>query len=143
MKASSLIPVHIAGEDNIMADIISRAFTFGKFFHAEANLTSYFNSHFPLPQTKSWQEFILPNKLISRVISCLLGVQSPMALLTRPPGIDSNTGTTGVIMPISAKSTPSSAISRLSKSTSSSLPSLQWSGQVLTEEKIKSAFRRS
>jgi hypothetical protein len=45
-KASSVTPVHIAGEDNDMADIISRAFKNGKFFHANSNLTNYFNDNF-------------------------------------------------------------------------------------------------
>jgi hypothetical protein len=142
-QASSLTPIHIAGENNIMADVISRAFKDGKYFNAKNDLTLYFNTNFPLPQTLSWQEFTLPSKLASRVISCLRGMQSPMELLTRPPAIASNTGIAGVNMPASAASTPSSAISRLSKSTLSSWPSLQGSGQAFTEEAIKSVFRRS
>jgi hypothetical protein len=142
-QASSLTPIHIAGENNIMADVISRAFKDGKYFCAKDNLTLYFNNNFPLPQTLSWQEYTLPSKLASRVISCLRGTQSPMELLIRPPAIDSSTGTAGVSMPASAVSTPSSAISRHSKSISSSLPSLQGSGRASTEEDIKSVFRRS
>ena len=141
LLASSLTPLHIAGENNTMADIISRAFKGGKFFKAQKNLTSYFNSNFPLPQMQSWQEFHLPKKLISQVISCLRGVQSPMELLTRPPGIESSTGNTGVIMPESAKSTPSSAIANPSKQISSCWPSLRGSGQDFSVEDIKSEFQ--
>ena len=142
-QASSLIPVHIAGEENTMADIISRAFKGGKYFHAKQDLTKYFNQNFPLPQMQSWQEFKVPSRLTSRVISCLLGVQSPMELLTRPPVIDSNTGSTGVRMPASAGSTPSSATSHHSKWTSSSLPSLRGSGVAFLAEDIKSVFQQS
>jgi hypothetical protein len=142
-QASSLTPIHIAGEKNIMADVISQAFKEGKYFCAQNNLTLYFNNHFPLPQTLSWQEFTLPSKLALRVISCLHGVQSPMELLIRPPVIDSNTGITGINMPASAALTPSSATSRHSKLTLSSLPLLQGSGLASTEEEIRSAFQQS
>jgi len=47
-QTSSLMPMNIAGKDNTMADIPSR-FKTGEFFHAKANLTKYFNIHFPLP----------------------------------------------------------------------------------------------
>jgi hypothetical protein len=51
-QASSLTPIHIAGEKNMMADvIISRAFKDGKYFCAQDDLTLYFNKNFPLPQT--------------------------------------------------------------------------------------------
>ena len=52
-KCSSIIPHHIAGDDNIMADIISRAFKMGKFFAASNDIVSYFNTCFPLMQNKS------------------------------------------------------------------------------------------
>ena len=41
-KCSSMVPHHIAVEDNIMADIISRAFKHGKFFALFNDLVSYF-----------------------------------------------------------------------------------------------------
>ena len=74
-KELSLLPLHIAGENNAMADIPSRAFKNGEFFHAHAKLVNYFNTHFPLPQNLSWEEFKVPKKLTSRVISCLRGEQ--------------------------------------------------------------------
>ena len=48
-----MIPHHIAGEDNIMAGIISLAFKMGKFFAASNDIVSYFNTCFPLMQNKS------------------------------------------------------------------------------------------
>ena len=50
-KASSLLPMHIAGENNAMADIPSRAFKNGEYFHEHENLVTYFNSHFPTKST--------------------------------------------------------------------------------------------
>ena len=82
-KASSLLPMHIAGENNAMADISSRASKNGEYFHAHENLVKYFNSHFPLPQNLSWQEFQVSSKMASHVISCLRGIQLPMESLHR------------------------------------------------------------
>ena len=47
-KCSSMIPHHIAGKDNIMSDIISRAFKMGKFSTAPNDIVSYFNTRFSL-----------------------------------------------------------------------------------------------
>ena len=47
-ECSSMVPHHIAGEDNIMADIISCTFNNGKYFELSHDLVSYFNKHFPL-----------------------------------------------------------------------------------------------
>ena len=107
-QASSLIPIHIAGEENIQADIVSRAFKDGKFFKAKTSLTSYFNLHFPLQQDVSWTEFQLPKNLVARVISCLRGELLPMASLRRLPGIVTSTGTTGADMHPYSDATPSS-----------------------------------
>ena len=52
-KCSSMMPHHIAGEDDIMADIFSRAIKMGKFFAASNDLISYFNASFPLIQNES------------------------------------------------------------------------------------------
>jgi hypothetical protein len=142
-KASSLTPLNIAGEDNEMADIVSRAFKNGQYFEAGKNLTSYFNSKFPLPQKKSWTEFQIPNALASRVTSCLRGELLPMASLLRLPKIGSNTGNIGPSMPLSAELIPSSQMSLPLKETLSSQPSLQGCGQELTAEELKSRFRES
>ena len=82
-KCSSMIPHHIAGEDNIMADIISRAFKMGKLFSASNDLVSYFNTRFPLMQNESWHKCQVLRDLISCVIACLRGNLLTMASLTR------------------------------------------------------------
>ena len=142
-QASSLTPLNIAGEENDMADMVSRAFKNGQYFHAKNNLTQYFNSNFPLPQRKSWREFQIPKELVSRVISCLRGELLPMESLLRLPGIAKNTGNIGKNMHPGAKSIHSSPTSQNLKEMSSSQPSLQGSGQVLTEEALRSKFRAS
>ena len=136
-KASSLLPMHIAGENNAMADIPSRAFKNGEYFHAHENLITYFNSHFPLPQNLSWQEFQVSSKMASRVISCLRGIQLPMESLHRLPKLRKSIGNTGP-----ATVTTSSLIhSCQNKQTVRRLSSLQdlppGFGPGLTETEIK------
>ena len=142
-QASSLTPLNIAGDDNTMADIASRAFKNGQYFEASKNLTSFFNSKFPLPQKQSWKEFQIPKELASRVISCLRGELLPMASLLRLPKIAASTGTTGNNMLHSARLTPSSQMSPSSNATSSLQPSLQGCGLALTAEELQSKFRGS
>jgi hypothetical protein len=142
-QASSLTPLNIAGDDNTMADIVSRAFKKGQYAAANENLTHYFNLHFPLAQKRSWKEFQIPKKLASRVISCLRGELLPMASLLRLPGIGSSTGHTGKNTPPSAASIPSSLTCQTSNETSYSQPSLQGSGQGLSEGELRSKFRES
>jgi hypothetical protein len=142
-QASSLTPLNIAGEDNTMADIASRAFKTGQYFEAAKNLTSFFNSNFPLEQKQSWTEFQIPKELASRVTSCLRGELLPMASLLRLPKIAVNIGHTGNSTPRSAESTLSSPILPNLSETSSSQPSLQGCGRELTAEEIKSKFRAS
>ena len=126
-----------------MADIVSRAFKNGKFFHAQNNLTTYCNLNFPLPQQKSWRECTIPPALASRVISCLRGELLPMAQLLRLPRIVSNTGLTGPPTQKLAKSTHSSEESLRSNETSSSQVTLRGSGRAITVEEIKLKFRPS
>jgi hypothetical protein len=142
--ASSITPLSIAGDDNDMADIVSRAFKNGKYFEAENNLLTYFNSHFPLPQNASWQECRIPKEWISRVIACLRGEQLPMAWLQRLPKTGKNTGIIGVPTPLHATSVPSLTTSPPpSKEISSSQLSLRGSGQVCTAEELRSKFKAS
>ena len=53
-QISSLLPLYIIGDDNEMADVLSRAFTDGKIAEVQQSLTKYFNLYFPLPQNASW-----------------------------------------------------------------------------------------
>ena len=94
-QASGLTPLNIAGEENTMADVVSRAFKQGEYEHISHNLVHYFNSHFTLPQGTSWTEFLLPTKLVSVVISCLRGQELPMASLLKLPVNVKNTGNIG------------------------------------------------
>ena len=126
-----------------MADIASRAFKNGKYFKAANDLTSYFNTHFTLPQGLSWTECILPSKLVSRVTSCLLGELSPLGSLQRLPGIEKNTGGTGDNMLHSANVIHSSQQSLRSNEKSLFPPSLQGSGLESTAMDIKSRFKQS
>ena len=144
-KVSSLTPLHIAGENNKMADVVSRAFKSGTFAKAaNTNLISYFNSTFPLPQKKLWTEFHIPQNLVSRVISCLRGELLPMGSLIRLPKLDKNIGSTGATMPHSVESTLSSKASKsTSKGHLSSQPLLRGSGQEYTVEELKSWFKAS
>jgi hypothetical protein len=142
-QASGLTPLHIAGEENVMADIISRAFKNGKFFHASENLTCFFNKHFPLQKNKSWRDFRLPKELVSRVTACLRGEPLQMASLLRLPKIGQNTGSTGTTTHECARLTHSSPTSNPSNEISSSMHMLQGSGQALTAEALRSGFKGS
>ena len=143
MQASSLVPMRIAGKDNTMADITSRAFNEGKFFHAHNKLTQYFDSNFPLPQQASWTVFQLTKKMLLPVISCLLGEQSPMESLTRQPNPIKNIGSTGVPIARHSILTPSCAHETKYNNKSLLQVSLQGSGQVFMDTAIKSKFSQS
>ena len=71
IKASSLTPMSIAGKYNEMEEIPLLAFKDGNFAESQKNITSYFNYNLPLPQNQSWKEYMIPEKLASRVIVCL------------------------------------------------------------------------
>jgi hypothetical protein len=143
-QASSLLPMNIAGKDNAMlADIPSRAFKNGEFFHAKEDIVSFFNSTFPLPQGLSWKGFKLPEKLASRVISCLRGEQLQMESLYKLPKLEKGIGKIGQGIASNATQIHSSqAIHHVNAPSSSPLlpPEL---GPALTVEEIKLRFKRS
>ena len=142
-QTSSLLPLHVAGEHNRLADVPSRAFQSGEYFVAHKNLTAYFNTHFPLSQGLSWHEYKLPTKLASRVISCLRGVPSQMESLHKLPRLAKNTGSTGATIAASAAQIPSYQTSSLANVQSSSLHLPQGYGQGLSVSEIRSKFRPS
>ena len=81
---SSMIPHHIPGVNNIMANIISRAFKLGQYFEVtQLGLVPYFNSNFPLKQQESWTKCRVPSAHVSSMIACLHGELLPMASLLR------------------------------------------------------------
>ena len=139
LGASNLIPHHIAGEENVMADFISRAFKNGIYFkHAPNGLVPYFNTTFPL-QSGSWAECRLPTALVSSVIACLRGELLPMASLLRRMPLGKNTGATGSSTQLVPESTPSLAQPSLpSSATLSQEHLLLGSGQVATDLDIES-----
>ena len=142
-QVSSLAPLHVAGEDNTMADIPSRAFKEGKYFKAANDIVTYFNTHFPLPQNLSWKEYVVKPKLASRVISCLRGEQLQMESLLNLPRHGTSTGATGQHTAPPATQIPISPTSQPVKKQSSSQPLPPGYGPGLTVSEIKSAFKRS
>ena len=144
LGSSNLVPHHIAGDDNVMADFISRAFKNGVYFGRATNgLVSYFNETFPL-QSGSWAECRLPTALVSSVIACLRGELLPMASLLRrmPPG--RSTGATGSNTRRELASIRSSALPSLPpNATSSQERLLLGSGQAATDSDIESRLGAS
>ena len=142
-QTSSLMPRSIAGRDNKMADIPSRAFKHGEFFHAQESLTDYFNLHFPLPQDQSWTEFTVTKKLASRVISCLRGEPLLMEQLRKLPKLGKNTGSIGQNTAKNARWNHTSSASARPNKQQSSSPLPQESGPGLTASEIRSEFNPS
>ena len=140
-QVSSLLPVHIAGKGNSMADVASRAFKSGKYFTANTNLSFYFNQHFPLPKEKLWTEFKVPKKLIMRVILCLRGEQCQMASLLRLPKPGKNIGGIGKPIQPNVTSALSSTQSTILNAPSCSQGMQPEFGQALSVEEIKSKFK--
>ena len=142
-RTAPLLTIGIAGLDNDMADISSRSFKKGYALKTNQSLTSHFNKKFPLPQNKSWREFLIPSDISSRVISCVRGEPSTLGSLLRLKQIDKNTGNTGAHMLTSAARIRSLRKQANWKPTSSSLALLRGSGQVTTDTEIKSKFTQS
>ena len=81
----SLLPQYISGKDNDMAYITPRDFKKGEYFHAQYELETYFNHHFTLSHTKSWQYYRVSRKLALSVISFLRSKTLPTASLHKIP----------------------------------------------------------
>ena len=119
IQASPLTTKYIPGDCNTMADAASRTFKDGAFYAANSNtLASFFNTNFPLPQRTSWTEWKLHTKLISQVISYVLGGTLTMGSLLRLPKHAKNTGKIGNHTANSANVIPCSKIQAPSKSAS-------------------------
>ena len=121
-KVSHITPVSIAGEENDIADFVSRAFQKIKFFTANNNLTSYFRNNFPLSQGQFWTKFTLPPKWTQQVMLCLLGNKLTLGSLIRIPRISKNIGGHGNAMPPHGTLTLSSnTVNKFTSSLSSQL----------------------
>ena len=141
-KASSLLPLHIVVENNAIADILSQAFKNGEFFHAHAKLVNYFNTNISLLQNLSWEEFKVPKKLTSCVISCLRGEKLHMESLLKIPILGGNTGDIGQNNSDPSKSNPTWKTSLPANEQLSSQVFPQWCGMGLKVSEIKSVFKR-
>ena len=140
-KAAPLLVIPIAGSLNDMADVASRHSTTSQMQNVSPSLLTYFNLKFP--QQNSWEEFHLPQKLTSRVMSSLRGTQLTLEWWRRLPGLEKNTGDTGVVTQRKSKSTRYSKTQTPSLGMSSSPHSLLGSGAATTVEDIKSKFKAS
>ena len=143
-RASPLQCLPIAGKSNEMADEASRQVTTNP-SHSPTfvSLTDFFNKTFPLPQNQCWNEYRLPTKLASRVISCLRGKPLTLASWLRLPKQGSDTGTNGSTSSDSSKSTRSSQTPPLCNEMSSLQPLLLGSGKVLSDAESKLLRERS
>ena len=70
-ETSPLTTLHIAGDQNSIADIPSRSFGGTPKWHCRTDddFLKLYNSHFPLPKQQSWTVFQIPSALSTRVIS--------------------------------------------------------------------------
>ena len=142
-KTSSLTTLNIPGVENKMADLSSRMFKQGDSFNEKNYLSNFFNKTFPLPQQSSWNELKIPQKLISRVISCVRGEQLTMESLLRLPKLGKNIGTTGKPTWANGTKIASLKIPQNLKEASSSQHLLRGCGQASTAEELRSKFQRS
>jgi hypothetical protein len=139
--SAPLLVISIAGKLNDMADIASRFASDPAMQKNSPSLLSYFNTHFK--QTNSWQEFHLPQKLISRVISSLLGTRLTLESWRRLPGLVKSIGTAGRVTQTPSKSTLYSPTWTPSSATLSLQHSLLGSGKATTGEATKSKYQES
>jgi hypothetical protein len=93
-----LLVIGIKGILNDMADVASRYASDKSMQAKAASLLSYFNTHFK--QETSWEQFPFPPKLLSLVISSLLGTQLTLESWRRLPGLVKNTGKLGAVTQI-------------------------------------------
>jgi hypothetical protein len=142
-RASPLLTISIAGEDNNMADVASRSFRHNTFLTSNSTFSQTFTSLFPLPQQHCWKECHLAEKLCSRVISCLRGEPLRMASWLQIPKREKNTGVTGSNTARLSTSTPTSQTVHPPSKSSYSQLSLLGSGQGTTAKERQSKFNQS
>ena len=140
-SSAPLLVISIAGKLNDMADIASRFASDKKLRKNSPTLLHHFNTHFK--QTSSWLEFHLPQKLISRVISSLLGKRLTLESWRRLPGLVKNIGHAGHVTQMPSKSTHYSPTSTQSSETLFLQHSLLGSGKATTGEATKSKYQES
>ena len=139
--SAPLLVIGIKGILNDMADVASRYASDKSMQAKAASLLSYFNTHFK--QETSWEQFPFPPKLLSLVISSLLGTQLTLESWRRLPGLVKNTGKLGAVTQIPSTSTRFSQIQSQSSETWSLQHSLQGSGKATTATEIQSKYKAS
>jgi hypothetical protein len=142
-KSAPFLIGPIQGKNNDMADVASRFKHDSNLFKNISNgkLVDYFNLHFP--QSNGWQEFQIPQRLISRVTSLLLGNMSTLESWRRLPKRGKNIGITGLTTANEYMRTLFSTPLPLQESSAilSSQPSLHGSGQAATAAEIASEYK--
>ena len=98
--SASFLVIPIQGILNTMADVVaSRRYSSDKTMQAKStSLLSYFNTHFK--QESSWEQFPFPPKLLSLVMSSLLGKQLMLESWHRLPGLVKSIGKHGAVTQI-------------------------------------------
>ena len=139
--SAPFLVISIEGLLNDMADVASRYSSDSKMQAKAPSLLSYFNTHFK--QDNSWEQFPFPPKLLSLVISSLLGRQLTLESWRRLPGLVKNTGKHGYVMQTPSPSTRFSKIQIQSSETWCLQHSLLGSGKATTDKDIKSKFKAS
>jgi hypothetical protein len=139
-RSSPCLTISIAGIINTMADHASRSYILPQYTNSNKTFLQTFSQTFPL-QSNSWTEFLLPNKLFSRVTSCLHGKPLTMASWLAIPGQDKNIGLTGVPMPVPITKNHTSKTATTTKPSSSLQPSLQGCGLASTGTDVLSQFK--
>ena len=140
-RTSPLSSAHIKGVENKMADIASRSFIDHRFTHTHKSFLHTFSSLFPL-QNDSWQEYHVPQKLASRVISCLHGKPLAMASwvkITRP---EKNIGSTGQNTPPNSEKMHTLTPALHKSKSSSSQHLLHGSGAAIMAKDVLSELKQ-
>ena len=140
--SAPFLVISIEGLLNLMADVASQYSSNKKMQEKGApSLISYFNNHFK--QESSWEQFHFPPKLLSLVMSSLLGKQLTLESWRLLPGLLNNIGKHGYVMQTPSQSTHFSKIHSQSSETWCLQHSLQGSGKATTDKAIKSKFKAS
>jgi hypothetical protein len=96
-QASPVVPMHLEGKLNILADIPSRSFGYKAEWHCRTHdeLLTMFNSLFPLPNQSTWHYCQLTSKIAMRAIDALRTKALGRREWMRPPQIGTSISTPG------------------------------------------------
>ena len=139
-RSSPCLTISIAGVINTMADHASRSYIKPQYTHSNKPFLNVFSKNFPL-QSDSWTEYLLPNKLFSRVTSCLRGKPLTMASWLAIPKQDKNIGLTGAPTPVPITKSHTYNHATTTNLSSSSQPSLRGCGLASTAMDVLLQFK--